>query len=167
MSPAAGRIVEVERRVPGSPEAAFAYFTDPAKHLLWQGIRVDLDPRPGGAYIVHFNERSSVQGEYVVVEPHERIVLAWGWESADEFPPGTPELPPRSTTVEISFISDGDATIVRVRHSGLPTERSFDFTTQGWGVYLDRLRAALSHDAPDADPLPAYLAGLPRTPSTS
>lgn len=165
MSAVAGRTVEVEHRVPGSPQDAFAYFTDPAKHVLWQGVRADLDARPGGVYIVHLNDRTRVRGEYLVVEPPRRIVLAWGWESEDEFPQGTQELPPGSTTVEISFIEDGKATIIRLRHAGLPTDRAFDLTTSGWTIYLGRLGVVLRGDANGPDPILAVLAALPRTSS--
>jgi len=58
MSALAQRTVEVTHRVNGTPEEAFVYFTDPAKHAEWQGTWVDLDPRPGGVYVVHFNEQS-------------------------------------------------------------------------------------------------------------
>jgi uncharacterized protein YndB with AHSA1/START domain len=163
MSRTETRTVEVSRRVNGSREAAFSYFTDAEKHARWQGVSVDLDPRPGGDYIVHFNEQSRIRGEYLVVERPSRIVLSWGWESRDQFPDGMRELPPSSTQVEISFLEDGDGTIIRLRHTGLPTDLSSEATNFGWTVYLDRLLALLGGEALDPDPSPAFLETLPAT----
>lgn len=164
MSAVAERSVEIERRVAGNAVEAFAYFTDPAKHLTWQGTSVELDPRPGGAYVVHFNERTRVRGQYLVVDPPRRLVLTWGWESVDEFPEGARELAPGSTTVDISFIEDGEETIIRIRHTGLPTEAASGLTTSGWSAYLDRLTAVLAGEEPGSDPLPPYLATLSAAP---
>jgi uncharacterized protein YndB with AHSA1/START domain len=164
VTPVAERVVEIERRIDGTPGDVFPYFTDPDKHALWQGVRVDLDARPGGDYVVHFNDRSRIRGEYVVVDPPRKIVLTWGWESDEEFPDGSRDTPPCSTTVEISFIADGDATIIRLRHSGLPSEPAHGFTSFGWTVYLDRLSILMRGEDPGNDPSPAFLADLPRTP---
>lgn len=154
--------LEVERRVPGSPAEAFSYFTDSDKHARWQGISAELDPRPGGAYIVRFNEHSRVRGEFLVVDAPRRLVLSWGWETdtETEYPPGAELTPACSTTVEITFVEDGDSTVVRVVHSGLPAPRAFEFTTYGWRTYLDRLEELAGGADPGADPLPGYLATL-------
>jgi len=162
MSSLAQRVVEVEHRVNGSPQEAFQYFTDPDKHAEWHGAWVDLDPRPGGVYIVHFNEQSRVRGSYVELDPPRRIVLAWGYESENQFPlPGMRDVPPSSTTVEISFIEDGDGTIIRVRHSGLPSEGASEFTTFGWTRYLERLGVRLYGQSPGPDPATRELAEFP------
>src|SRR5260370_27582893 len=54
-----------------------------------------------------------VLGEYVLVEPPSRVVFTWGWE-------GNPDLPPGSTTVEVTLVPDGEGTIVRLKHGGRP-----------------------------------------------
>lgn len=164
MSPVTEKTVEVERRVNGSPNEAFAYFTDPAKHVQWQGAWVDLDPRPGGAYVVHFNEQSRIRGEYVVVDEPNRLVFTWGWESQDQFPDGMREIEASSTTVEVVFVPDGEATIIRLRHTQLPTEPAFGATTFGWSVYLDRLQQLLAGEGLWPDPSPPFLATLPSGP---
>jgi hypothetical protein len=48
-------------------------------------------------------------------------------------------VPPGTTTVEISLEADGDGTLLRLRHSGLPTDASSVLHTEGWEMYLDRL----------------------------
>ena len=162
MSALAERTVEIEHRVKGTAEEAFVYFTDAGKHAEWQGAWVDLDPRPGGEYVVHFNEQSRIRGEFIEIDPPKRIVLAWGYESESQFPMrGMRDVPPSSTTVEISFVEDGDETIIHLRHTGLPTEGASDFTTFGWTRYLDRLEIVTRGESPGPDPAPRDLAEFP------
>lgn len=152
------RAVEVQRRVAGSPALAFSYFTDPDKHVLWNGVRAELDPRPGGAYVVHINERTRVRGRYIEVDPPRRIVLSWGWESIDQFPSGTRDIPPESTLVEIAFVPDGDGTIIHLVHRSLETDDAIRLTTQGWAMYLGRIETSVAGGEPGPDPLIAMLA---------
>ena len=51
----------------------------------------------------------------------------------------------------MTFTPDGEATIVRLVHDGLPDPASFDLHTQGWDRYLDRLAVAAGGDDPGAD----------------
>lgn len=126
-------MVELERRIAATPEIVFSYFTDPARYQLWQGIDVELDPRPGGVYRVTQNETGVVsRGEFVEIDPPRRLVFSWGWEGVDALLPG-------ESTVEVDFVPDGDGTIVRLRHSGLPTESACDLHSYGWTVGLDAL----------------------------
>lgn len=139
----------------GSPETAFSYFTDPAKHVLWQGIDAELDPTPGGVYHVQTTPLSWIRGRFVEVDFPARIVLEWGIEA--ERDPRIPDvvytIPPRSTTVEISFIPDGDHTIVRVVQAGLPAgDEAVGFTNFGWTSYLERLIRVLAGVDPGPDP---------------
>lgn len=148
------RSVEIEVRVKASPETVFSYFTDPEKYRLWKGLAADLDPRPGGRYRVDWRRENGIRGEYVVVDPPRRVVFTWGWESPDmELPRGVREVPPGSTTVEVVFIPDGDDTIVRVRHDGLPGDGAASAHTWGWNLYLPRLQIAAAGGDPGPDPL--------------
>jgi uncharacterized protein YndB with AHSA1/START domain len=75
-------------------------------------------------------------GEYVEVQRPNRVVVTWGWE-------GNPKMPPGSSTVEFTLEPDGEGTVVRVRHIGLP-DSEIDMHRQGWERYL----AALSRQRP-------------------
>ena len=86
--------VECEIHIAAPPETVFSFFTDPEKMVRWMGIAADLDARPGGLYRVDINGRDVARGEYVVVEPPSRVVIAFGWEGEDENP-----VPPGSTTL--------------------------------------------------------------------
>lgn len=148
-----GFAVEVERRVTGSPETVFAYFTDPDKHRRWMGAEVELDPRPGGTYRVGMAPEVWVSGEYLAVEPPHRLLITWGWESGIDLPRGLKQVPPGSSAVEFRFIEDGDGTIIRVRHLGLPTDEARWTHGRGWNGYLSRLVAVLQGHDPGEDPL--------------
>jgi uncharacterized protein YndB with AHSA1/START domain len=127
--------VELEVRVGATPETVFAFFVDPQRHVRWQGVSADLDPRPGGIYRVVMTDEDTVVGEFLEVDPPRRVVFTWGFE-------GNPELPPGSSTVEITLERDGQETIVRLRHSGLPTDQWRRVHRDGWEMYLGRLMEA-------------------------
>jgi len=97
--------IEREVRVEATPETIFPFFTDPAKMVLWKGNSATLDPKPGGVYRVDVTGRDIARGEYVEVTPPSKVVFTWGWEG-DGHP-----VPPGSSTVEISLIPDGQATM--------------------------------------------------------
>ena len=137
--------LEREIRVAASPETVFSFFADPAKMTRWKGKSATLDPRPGGIYRVDMNGRDIARGEYVEVVPHSRVVFTWGWEAE-----GSP-LPPGSSTVEVSFIPDGDGTIVRLRHLGLPADQR-DAHDEGWTHYMARLAVAGAGQDPGTNP---------------
>jgi len=80
-------------------------------------------------------------GEYVTVEAPERVVFTWGWEGSDEIPPG-------STTVELTLRADGDHTLLTLRHAGLPDERAAIMHREGWASFGDRLRLVVAGEDP-------------------
>ena len=129
-------VVEVERRIGAPPEEVFAFFTDPVRYIRWQGMSAELDPTPGGLYRVQMTADSAVRGSYVEVDPPVRVVFTWGWE-------GNPELPPGSSTVEITLRNDGGETVLHLRHSGLPDEQSAAMHNEGWLFFTERLDEAV------------------------
>ena len=72
-----------------------------------------VEASPGGVYRVNVTGTNHAVGEYVEIDPPRRVVFTWGWEGDEQLPPG-------SSTVTIELVPDGDATIVRLTHSGLP-----------------------------------------------
>lgn len=140
-----GEAVEREVHVAARPETIFPFLTDATKMLRWMGIAVELDPRPGGVYLVRINSQNVARGHFVEVVSHTRIVFTWGWEGANS------AVPPGSTTVEVSLIPDGDGTIVRLRHLGLPAEHR-ETHGVGWAHYLARLATLAGGGDPGPDP---------------
>lgn len=137
--------VEREIYIAARPETIFPFFTDPAKMTLWSGRMATLDARPGGIYRVDTNGEWIERGEYVEVTPFERIVFTFGWEGE-----GMP-LAPGSTRVEVHFIPDGEGTLVRLCHTGLPADQR-ESHGEGWAHFLPRLKAAAEGRDPGLDP---------------
>jgi uncharacterized protein YndB with AHSA1/START domain len=134
-----------EVRIEAPPDVVFPYFTDPARMVGWMGVGALLDPRPGGVFRVEVNGRDVVLGEYVEVDAPRRLVFTWG------FAGDGPGLALGSTRVEVTFEADGDATLLTLRHHGLP-EASRDAHRQGWTHYLTRLAPAAAGKPPGPDP---------------
>lgn len=76
-------IVTVERSIDATPETVFSFFSDSGRWLSWQGVTATIDPRPGGTFRMNVRGDGYAAGEFVVVDPYERIVLTWGWENED------------------------------------------------------------------------------------
>ncbi len=104
------------------------------------GVGAVLDPRSGGAFRINVDDEHFAAGRYVEVEAPRRLVMTWGWEGSDSLAPG-------STTVEIVLVPDGAGTLLRLRHSGLPTQEEWNNHRAGWEQYLGRLTARLASPA--------------------
>jgi uncharacterized protein YndB with AHSA1/START domain len=138
-------LVEREVRISARPETVFGVFTDPEKMVRWKGIVAQLEAREGGQFRVGLNDRAVVMGEYTEVTPFTRVVFTWGWEGHSIVPPGM-------STVEVTFEPDGDETIVRLVHRGLPTAEEVANHADGWDHYLPRLVVAAAGGDPGPDP---------------
>ena len=131
--------IEITQRIDASPEIVFAYLRDSQRFVRWMVVGAELDPRPGGRYRIDVDGVHIVSGEYQVVDPPRRLVMSWGWE-------GHPTVPPGSTTVEITLTPEQGATILRLRHLGLPDEGERRLHTDGWTQYMSQLAAAASRN---------------------
>jgi uncharacterized protein YndB with AHSA1/START domain len=121
-------------RVDAPIEIVRTFFTDPKRLVEWWPTRATIDPRVGGELVFEFDQPDGrtdrAMGTFSELA-RDRIVLTWGFERDAELPPG-------SSSVEITLESDGPATIVRLEHRGLPEthRRSHD---DGWAHFLSRL----------------------------
>lgn len=141
----AGDKIELEVRVAAKPETVFSFLNDAGRMAQWIGDKVELDARPGGAMRIDMNGRDIARGEVLAIEPNKRLVLSWGWEGE-----GHP-VPPGSSQVEITLASDGDGTLVRLTHTGLPAAATNDHRG-GWNLYLGRLKEVAEGRDPGRDP---------------
>ena len=137
--------VVVEVTVDASAETIFPFFTDPEKMVRWKGTAAELDPRPGGIYRVDVTSQALARGEYLEVDPFRRVVFTWGWEGDEDVPPG-------SSTVEVTLEPAGDSTLVRLVHSGLPEDKRA-LHREGWEHFTGRLRISAAGGDPGPDPL--------------
>lgn len=136
--------VNSEIRIDAAPESIFPFLTDPQKIVRWKGVDATVEASPGGAYRVNVTGEKHAVGEYVEVDAPHRVVFTWGWEGDEQLPPG-------SSTVTIELIPDGEGTIVRLTHSGLP-EGADAAQLQGWEHFLPRLAIVASGGDPGPDP---------------
>ena len=134
--------------IDASPATIWPYLTDPTRHVEWQGTAADLDPRPGGVYRVLVAGQHQSAGEYLEVVPMKKVVFTFGWDQ-DGHP-----IPPGSTTIEISLQPEGDKTLVRLVHRGLPDDAVSDHG-DGWAHYLSRLAVATTGGDAGADIRPS------------
>jgi uncharacterized protein YndB with AHSA1/START domain len=127
-----GGAIEITQRIEAPPELVFSYLTDSRRFIQWMGARAELDARPGGRYRIDVDGQHVASGQYQeVIAPH-RLVMSWGWE-------GHPTVPPGSTTVEITLTAEKGATILRLRHLGLPNDDERRQHTAGWELYTGQL----------------------------
>ncbi len=136
-----------EIRIAASPTDVFPYFTDPEKLTAWKAATVELEARPGGRFRMDVTGRGDVaHGEYLDIEPPHRIRFTWRWEHepADTHPSAP-------STVEVTLTPDGEGTLLRLVHRGIP-ETVRDASAAGWAHYLARLALAASGHDPGPDP---------------
>ena len=163
-------VVEHELRIDARPETVFGYFTDPARMVQWMGADATLDPRPGGVFRISFEPprpvveylvaafgrgaipegrelggATVVLGEFVEVDPYRRIAFTWGYETK------VLAVPPQSTSVEVSFIPQGESTLLHLVHRRLP-EAPSALHRAGWEHFLPRLAAVAAGRDPGPDP---------------
>lgn len=133
-------------RIAAPREVVYTYFTDAEKLTRWMGSSAQLESRAGGIYRVDMNGRDVARGEFIELEPPERVVFSFGWESG-----GAP-IPPSGSTVEVTLFPEGDGTIVRLVHRGLPQSLLAPHA-EGWDHHLDRLVVVAAGGDPGPDPL--------------
>src|SRR5579872_3352351 len=129
-------VVRREAHIPAPPAAVFALLTDPAKILRWMGTEAQIEPQPGGLYLVNVTGARFARGTFREVVPVHRLAYSFGWDGSEEVPPG-------SSLVEIDLIdAPPDGTLLRLTHTGLPNAEQCARHAEGWGHYLGRLGIA-------------------------
>jgi uncharacterized protein YndB with AHSA1/START domain len=124
-------------RVDAPIEIVRTFFTDPKRLVEWWPTRATIDARVGGELEFEFDQPDGrtdrAKGTFTDLA-RDRIVLTWGFERDADLPPG-------SSSVEITLESDGPGTIVRLEHRGLP-ETHRRSHGDGWVYFLRRLTSA-------------------------
>ena len=106
-------IVRRETHIPAPPASVFALLTDPEKILRWMGTEAQVEPQPGGLYLVNVTGARFARGSFREVVPVHRLAYSFGWDGSEVVPPG-------SSLVEIDLIEEPAGTLLRLTHSGLP-----------------------------------------------
>ncbi|HUK96128.1 MAG TPA: SRPBCC family protein [Gaiellaceae bacterium] len=135
-----------ELSIAASPETVWELLVDPGKVTRWMGERAAFDARPGGAYHLAVVPGHTARGEFVEVDRPHRLVFTFGWED------GSSEVEPGTTTVEFELEPQGEGTLLRFTHSGLPSRETAASHAEGWDHYLARLGVTAGGGDPGRDP---------------
>jgi uncharacterized protein YndB with AHSA1/START domain len=139
-------VVRRETHISAPRAAVFALLTDPEKILRWMGTEAQLEPQPGGLYLVNVSGARFARGSFREVVPVHRLAYSFGWDGSDVVPPG-------SSLVEIDLMEQPpDGTLLRLTHTGLPDAEQCASHAEGWAHYLGRLAdvAAGRNPGPDS-----------------
>jgi uncharacterized protein YndB with AHSA1/START domain len=135
--------IVVERVIKASQQTLFEMWTDAEKISSWLSTSAKIDPREGGEVMLEMGRKVDHpdapfvnNGHFLAFDPYSHLELTWGFEAESV------GLAPESSTVAVDFIPQGDATLVRVSHSGLPIGRDgTPFSERaGWNAFLDDLQ---------------------------
>src|SRR5215510_8721457 len=139
-------VVRRETQIAAPPATVFAFLTDPQKILSWMGMEAEMEPHPGGLYLVKgVGVNSNVaRGAFREVVPVHRLAYSFGWDGKEEVPAG-------SSLIEIDLIDRDGGTLLRMTHSGLPNEAQCAAHDKGWAHYLGRLAIAATGRNPGPD----------------
>jgi uncharacterized protein YndB with AHSA1/START domain len=129
-------------------EVLYELLTD-AEHLVrWMAATAEVEAVVGGLIRWTHANGDSCAGRFLELVPARRVVFTYGWERADV------EVPPGSTTVEITLEARGEVTELRLVHRGLAGPMA-DAHAGGWANYLARLAAVAEGRDPGPDALVA------------
>lgn len=128
-------------------ERAFEAWRQPEQLAAWawgalgHRTQADVDFQVGGTYRASTTRPDgavwSFHGTYTAIEPNARIEHTVAWDAPMGYDP-TPEV------LEARFTPDGEGTIVTMKHTGLPDERSAAGHREGWENVLETLARYLS-----------------------
>jgi uncharacterized protein YndB with AHSA1/START domain len=138
--------VRYETQIPAPRATVFAFLLDPDKLVRWIGQGAEMDPQPGGLYMLkNISGQHSARGSFKEVVPVHRLAYTFGWEDrADDVPPG-------SSLVEIDLEEKDGGTLLKLTHSGLPSEQSRADHAKGWAHYFERLGTVAPGGKVEAD----------------
>jgi len=139
-------VVRRETHIAAPPAAVFALLTDPEKILRWMGTEAEVEPQPGGLYLVNVTGARLARGYFREVVPVHRLAYSFGWDGSEEVPPG-------SSLIEIDLVDEPEGTLLRLTHSGLPSAEQCASHAEGWAHYIDRLATIASGRNPGPDPM--------------
>ena len=140
-----GYVVKYETQIPAPRPTVFAFLLDPDKLMRWMGQGAEIDPNPGGVYVLkNVAGKHTGRGTFKEVVPVHRLAYTFGWDDRAEVPPG-------SGLIEIDLEEKDGGTLLRLTHSGLPNEEERAGHSKGWAHYVDRLAKVLSGEPVEPD----------------
>ena len=135
--------LKVIRRFDASPERVFDAFLDPAiagqfmfATETGQLVRVDIDPRVGGAYtFIVRRDGDDVEhvGKFLELVRPDRLVFEFA----------VPKYDPAVSVVRLELAVDGDGCRLTLTHEGVDEDYR-EQTGKGWTMILENAAKALS-----------------------
>jgi uncharacterized protein YndB with AHSA1/START domain len=116
--------------IDAAPEFVFRFLTTNDGMTAWMGQWADLDPTPGGRFVVDIFGHP-VRGEFLEIDPPHRVVVSWGYAGSEDLPPG-------ASTVAFTLTPIETGTRVDLVHTDLPESREAGHA-EGWAYFLPRL----------------------------
>jgi uncharacterized protein YndB with AHSA1/START domain len=124
-----------------SRERVFRALSNPRDIIAWWNLpglyavtEAEIDLREGGAYRLSGTSANAgrfvLTGEYLTVEPPQRLKFTWVPDWSDDA---------RDSVVEFRLETEGDATRVVVNHTGFLSMAARDEHRQGWPAVLAAL----------------------------
>ena len=109
-------------------ETVFRFFMESRLFADWWGDGSTIDGRVGGAIRVRFSNGILASGEIVEIQPPERIVFTYGFDSGDPISPG-------ASLVSIVLLEHPDGTQLNLHHQFADASVR-DEHQQGWRYQL-------------------------------
>ena len=142
-----GETLVVRRVIPARRERVFAAWLDPKSLAQWMrpggmtDATAEVDPKVGGRFrivMIEGPKRYEHRGEYLVIEPPDRLEFTWISEATDH----------RATVVAIEFLERDAGTELVLTHRRLPPSQVGSHRA-GWTDIMRKLEA-LSGTGPTA-----------------
>jgi uncharacterized protein YndB with AHSA1/START domain len=140
-------VLRLSRALPAGPERVFAAMTEPRSVVRWWGPAgftmpaIELDLRVGGRYRFSMQPPAGdlfhLAGEFLEVEPPNRLVYSFRWEE--------PDPDDRETVVRLSLDAAGEGTDVSLWQGRFATQARHDLHRDGWTDSLERLGRLLEN----------------------
>ena len=139
------RAIVKEVVVKATPEAAFRAWTTPEGIQSFFAPEAIVDPRPEGAFHIHFNPygppglKGADDMRFLALQSPSFLSFTWN------APPHLPEARKQRTVVAVRLAPEGDGnTRVSLRHSGWGDggewDKAYQYFDRAWGNVLENLR---------------------------
>jgi uncharacterized protein YndB with AHSA1/START domain len=119
-------------------ETVFRFFTDSNLFADWWGEGSEIHPKVGAAVKIHYPNGVGVSGEILEIEPNEKIVFTYGYDSGQPIPPG-------ASRVTITLRDHSEGTELHLRHEFADASIR-DFHVGGWRYQLALFANAVTRE---------------------
>lgn len=132
--------VKVERTIPASPEAVYDAWLDPqVPGTPWhESGKLILNAEVDGLFYWAFKPTGTPHfGRFTELDRPRRLQYSWM----------SPNTLGRETTVTVSLVAKGDATVFSLVHANLPDTSGGKSHANGWTYFLEQFEKHLSQPA--------------------